>query len=420
MLQKYQQIIGTLNFWLFICLIAVLPYSHGLIRPLWVAWLIGWALELRWLNRPDFSKERRLQQLPLFGILVWFVWEFASGLYSADIALTWSILGRHINLLAVLVISIFGVNERYKASTLLRALIITSVISVGFYLMMHFWIDNRAASVSDEWRPDTQLDWLHMENLTYAMKHRLYYAVLLVFSLISIVFLLPEHIRKYGRWQAISLSCAAALILLAGIWWSGSRICMVCVVALIGIWAIWHTAGRKKWLTGAGFALALAALAWGALTFYPRFAGQSKEAIFAFDASQEEPSFEPRVAIWHAALESPQDYLAVGIGAGCSKAYMTEKYAANGWTRLAERQYSPHNQFLTECIELGIVASLLFLLLWLAMPFCHKGRAREFTLYACATVMLCMLTESMLDRIEGVLFLCVVLLLISQLDMEKA
>lgn len=358
--------------------------------------------------------------MPLIAIAGWIGWEVCSAGWSVDTAATWSIFGRHINLLAVLVIAIFGLNEHYKPATLLRMLILTSLISVGFYLLTHYWIDNLKAALSDEWKPDTQLDWVGMENLTMAMKHRLYYAVILTFSVISTVFLLPEHIRKYGKWQAIALSIAAGLVLLAGIWWSGSRICMVAILVTAGIWAIWHTPGRKKWLTAAGFALITAILAWGALTFYPRFAGQSAEDIFAYHPEQEEPSFEPRVAIWHAATETPGDYLLYGKGAGSSKAYMTSLYEAKGWTRLAERQYSPHCQYLTVCIELGLLAALLFFCIWLLLPLCYNGRAREFTLYGAAVLILCMLTESMFDRIEGIEFVCVLLLIFHQLgETEK-
>lgn len=418
-MQQYRQIIGTINFWIFLCLIAVLPYTHALIRPLWVAWLVSWAAELRWIQKPQITKESWLPLLPILAIAGWIGWEVCSVSWSTDVAATWNTFGRHINLLAVLVISIFGLNDNYKPGTLLRTLILASLVSVGFYLLTHYWIDNLKAALSDEWRPDTQLDWLRMENLTMAMKHRLYYAIILTFSVVSIIFLLPEHISRFGKWKTLTLSCVATLILLAGIWWSGSRICMLAILACAGIWAIWHTPGRKKWLTGAGFALITAALAWGALTFYPRFAGQSAEDIFAYHPEMEEPSFEPRVAIWHIALESPADYLLFGRGAGCSKGYMTSLYQANGWTRLAERQYSPHCQYITICIELGIIAAILFLLIWLLMPFCHRRRAREFTFYGSAVLLLCMLTESMFDRIEGILFISIMLLIILQIDKES-
>lgn len=418
-MQQYRQLIGTLNFWIFLCLIAVLPYTHALIRPLWVIWLISWALELRWIEKPCLSRSQRISLIPVLGIAVWIGWEVCSAGWSADSAATWNTFGRHINLLAVLVISVFGLNDNYKPQTLLRALILTSLISVGFYLLTHYWIDNLKAALSDEWRPDTQLDWLRMDNLTMAMKHRLYYAVILSFALISTIFLLPEHIRIYGKAKSLALSTAASLVLLAGIWWSGSRICMAAVIVCAGIWAIWHTPGRKKWLTGAGFALLTAALAWGALTFYPRFAGQTVDEIFAYHPEQEEPSFEPRVAIWNAALESPQDYILCGKGAGCSKGYMTQLYEAKGWTRLAERQYSPHCQFLTVCIELGGLAAFLFFAIWIILPLCYSGKAREYTLYGAALLILCMLTESMFDRIEGIEFICVMLLIFHRLNKES-
>lgn len=449
-MQNYRQIIGTLNFWIFLCLVASLPFTHAIIRPLWVIWLVSWALELRWIGKPQPIKPRLRQLAPVFALAVWVGWEVCSALWSADPAATWSTFGRHINLLAVLIICIFGVNEQYKTSAIIRTLIMSSVLSVGVYLLMHYWIDNVNAALYDEIKPYHELDWLHMKELTFWIKHRLYYATVLTLSLIGIVFLLPEHIRQHGRWQAITLSLIASLVLMAGIWWSSSRMSLVNIVVLAGLWVVVRTPGWKKLLTiGVFFLLALAS-AWMLVVHSPHSYIQPAENeiiaeetttegelteettaeeselsalfrkdLFAFHPEEEEPSSEPRIAIWHTVFESPSDYLACGIGAGCSKGYMTEKYKAHGWTRLAGRGYTPHNQYFTECIELGIVAAILFLMLWLLLPFCYQGRTRTFAIYTIAVLMLNMLTESFLDRIEGIFIVCFLLLLLNRLAREE-
>lgn len=426
-MHNYRQIIGTLNFWIFLCLVASLPFTHAVIRPLWVIWLISWALELRWICKPQPIGPRLRQLVPVMAVALWVGWEVCSVLWSADPAATWGTFGRHINLLAVLIICIFGVNEQYKASVILRTLIVSSVLSVGVYLLMHYWIDNAEAALSDEIQPSRSLDWVHLEELTYWIKHRLYYATMLTLSLIGVVFLLPEHIRAHGRWQAVTLSVLASLVLLAGIWWSSSRMSMVNVVVLAGLWAVIRTPGWKKLLLAVAFVSLASVFAWVLVVHTPHsymrlgeeFEFSPKE-ILAFSPEQEEPSFEPRIAIWHTVFESPSDYLAHGIGAGCSKGYLTEKYRAHGWMRFSDRAYSPHNQYLTECIELGLLAGVLFLLLWLFLPFCYQGRTREFALFPAVVLLLNMLTESFLDRIEGIFIVCFLLLLINRLACEES
>ena len=49
-MNRYRQIIGRINYWLFLTVIALLPAPQLVLRYACVAWIILWFLEGRWLN----------------------------------------------------------------------------------------------------------------------------------------------------------------------------------------------------------------------------------------------------------------------------------------------------------------------------------------------------------------------------------
>jgi O-antigen ligase len=81
---------------------------------------------------------------------------------------------------------------------------------------------------------------------------------------------------------------------------------------------------------------------------------------------------------------------------------MVAKYQDVGLEYYKEKHYHPHNQYLEELMEIGIPGLLLFLLAWLAIPFCAKEKGRETAILFTALFMMNMLTDCMFGKFCGI------------------
>lgn len=419
-MQRYQHIIGTLSNWIFLCLVAALPYPDSITRPLWVAWLISYLLEGRIFRQPKLTKEHVRSLFPIAGLCLLAIWECASAMWAGNTHETWLLLGRHVNFFAVLLVGVFGTNNQLSTKTIVRTFIGSAVVSVFVYLMLHYWLMNPRIAMWKNWHEEEfPIDWLQMQDLTFHIKHRLYYGSVLCFALMAILLSFKSNCKDAERWQVAVLSGIGSLILLAGIYWCGSRASLLNLAACFCFWALWKTPGKKKIITASALIVSLGLGLLLVIQYHPRFEGQSREEVFAYDEDSDEPATEPRIAIWHAALENPSDYLAYGVGAGNSVDYMVEQYQERGWDLYAERRFSPHNQYFAELIELGIAGFIFFVALWFAIPFSQKGKSRKVAFYIVIILMCDMLTETILGTIEGVFLCCFAILFLFRLNAEQ-
>ena len=87
-MNQYREIIGKLNYGLFLAIVALLPFDQLLLRYAFVTWFVCWLLEGRWLNRPKPIRDNRmLIPFLLFGL--WYLWRIVSWFWAADHAI-WS------------------------------------------------------------------------------------------------------------------------------------------------------------------------------------------------------------------------------------------------------------------------------------------------------------------------------------------
>lgn len=426
-MRQYQAIVGQLQYGIFCLLLFTLPYGEAITRPLWVAWLIAWALEGRWMRRPKSLNPLFPQSLIPFAIAIAFalflLWQAASAHWAIDAHQTHLLIGRQINLLAVAVIALWGLNDRYEPATMLKVLIAGAVLSVPNYQFFHFWIRNWELALDKHYAGPMHDDpILTMQNLTFEIFHHTYYGTILALALLAIGYVAPREVAKHGRWQTYAFSTLVAVVLLLGIFWSGSRQILLSLALLAPILAITKFRSRSTYqlinLSTFIIALSLAIASLYAITHQNtrfNFAGEQATAI-SYHPEQEEPANEPRVAEWHVALEHCHEYLAKGIGAGCNQAYMVSLYEQKGWTRYVQLRYNCHNQYLCEAIELGLAGAIFFTLILLMLPFAYRGETRRLAVVVIAIFALNCLTENYLSRIDGILQFSLALLLLMQLQ----
>ena len=412
----YKRVIEHINYFSFLVLLCAMPFPWQFIRFFGLVWAVTWLLELRFIDRANLqlTKERVFVAI---GFGVWFLWSILSVLWAENKSLSWTFIQRDYYILLIPLVMLFGVNDLYDWKKCIKTLVIACAISIGVYLFAHYWLLNIARAYDKHVTSRVDIDWLHLNDFTRDMKHRLHYTAWLCLAIIGInsLFVSCRTNLKETIWYVLAI-----VLFLAGIYWTGSRAAIV-NLAFIGIFAaLWEWTRRQqrpawqKAIAGGLIAILLAGGAVALFKLHPRNHGVSVQEFLTLQEGSQ-PTFEPRVAIWNAALETPEDYSLYGVGVGNSYDYLQQKYIAHGWEAYYTYRYSTHSQLLATWIELGLAAMVLWILFWLCMPFFFRGEARYWVSCICAICLVNMATDLFLGGVEGIVFVIVAFVLLAVL-----
>ncbi len=414
MLNKYQHIVGKINYFLFVLALCSLPYPTRISLYLWVTWMICWLLEGRFLCKQNLQWHKGL--IPLLMVAIWVAWEAVSCIWAVHKTDATNMLGRHVSLIAILPIALWGVNDQYNWTKAFKWFIVSSVASIFIYGIYIYFIQNWAYLQEHHQLPTTTLQWSYFGEQISDSKHRLYYGTVLNLAIVALLYLrIPlMAIRRHHKVIICCfLICLFALV--AGIILSGSRANMLTLV-LIGAMAIIQSLRGKRRLIGTSMVVVIGiALAGLLFTQHPRFEKLEWEHIA--EREDYKPSeIEPRINIWYCALQNPKDYIWYGVGAGGNSEYLKTIYQSHNWTAYYDRGFNTHNQYFGVLINLGIFAAILFLLIWLLYPMWYKDKLRSTATLVATIIGSNMLTENMLDRIDGVIITSLAIITIALLS----
>lgn len=434
----YQQAMEQFNWILFLALIISLPYNRYIIQPLWVAWFSTWVLEFRWLQpqtyRQLFAGQiksdifKRL--IPVFGIAFFVLWEAVSALWAADADLVWSYVGRHASFLILPLVLLIGFNQHYDWQRVMRAFVYGAVASVLIYAFTRFWVNNYSFAFG--WNTEIHpFQPFEMNDITVRMKHRLFYCMVLTMALPFLAYQWRYFLKKLGTANGILMLAVCAFLLLWGIWATSSRQSLLTIAVLafmtvaFAVFRWTENIQRKSNRIIVRLSAVIVAVAI-AVTFivvcvkhHPRFAQLQKSYFTEYEQHINDEAFEPRIAIWNVIIDGRNDYPIYGLGAGNSTAYLTQQYQARGWDGYAFHEYHPHNQYLMIWMDLGIVAAVLFILLWLCMPWCYRHKTRYLASYFVVLMICNMVTDRMLGVIESIIVICVLFMIQDMFDKNQ-
>lgn len=393
-MNKYRDIVGRINWGLFLVAVAALPFPQVFIRYALVVWLVAWVLELRFLQPLNVKRSTLIVPFCLFAL--WYAWRALSGLWAPDHR-AWSfMMERYMTFALILPVGIWGVNEHYNWRTAAKVLAISSAASVVIYAIFLTILYHNPQYVQhfhyDAWHTDYN-NWY--ECFTYnssCLKHRLFWCTTLLIA----------SITCFQAWQKPYITIPLAIVMLASIPLSGSRQMIFSLAAVIIIALVYfiHQASYIKHKHLVSILAIFAILAIGTIAFmnHPRM----KELLAGEMTTERLTGPEPRVGIWQLALSSPQDYFWTGVGGGQSVNYLEKKYDEHHMALFKERHYHAHNQYLEELMELGIFGLLLFIMAWIAIPICAQGIGRRTAIYFVTICALNMLTDCMWGKFDGI------------------
>lgn len=397
-MSKYQDIMGRINYGLFLIVVFLLPFPQIALRYTCVLWITSWLFEGRWTKRENWKLGledwRSVLPFVLFGL--WYGWRLLSGLWATDHAAWSSQMERYITFGALVPVGLWGVNSRYDWRQIGRVLIAGCVAAIPFYLILMGTLYLQPEIIyARQWSIPWDYDYTSFlsffaRNIS-VFKHRLF---LCSVELLSgyMAFILYRHRPK--------ILMLILLIITAFIVLSGSRQIILTAVAIVIVVLLFSLPVHSRKRYGIGIALVGMAIGAGLLCLHPRMRNFSPD--FITEIHDYETDDFVRLNIWQVALQEPHEYAIWGLGAGQSTSYLAERYQLNGLDQYTAKRYNCHNQYLEELMELGVAGLVLFLLMWLSIPLCARPEARQA---ACVFVVLflCnMTTECMFGRFCGI------------------
>lgn len=414
-MNKYIQYMKGLNYFLFFVLVAALPYPRTIVEWCWGAWAVSWLLELRFLQKGTLQWSKRMA--PVIFLFVWVVWECISLLWGQEMGVAHRFPDYHISLLFFPLIALFGVNELYDWKKIAKVFIISCIGSFFVYSWLLYWVGNYEYLFTLHGNGEhLPMDWMNWDYVFSTIKHRMLYCSALGMAIILLFMLRKDLIQDLGKLNAYIVLIGGIMVMLTAIILTGSRANIIALIVL-GIVAWIGQIKRHRAVWGAVILLVGIGCLYATWHLHPRMKALTIDHLIHVEINEANSMIYPRLVIWKLAAEEPHDYVAAGLGVGNVKTYMTEKYSRENLEWFVYQRYGAHSQYLNVCMELGIVAMILFILCWCYIPACYpkNSQARLFMFYFVLLFGLNMLTDDNLSRIEGVIYTCVALLLADQM-----
>ena len=119
-----------------------------------------------------------------------------------------------------------------------------------------------------------------------------------------------------------------------------------------------------------------------------------------------------RLAIWTCAYEIVKENPILGTGLGDRTTVLMDKYKEKHFLYAINTKKNTHNQYLDILISMGIIGLLLFLILYFIFPaYIYIKEKNYFALYILLVLAICMFTENMFDRYQGLILIPFILVL---------
>lgn len=395
-MNKYRDIVSRINYGLFLVLAALLPFPQVYLRYALVVWFIFWLLEGRWLQKPDVRLSLdHLHVVPFLLFGLWFVWKVVSVCWAADYdAWGWQ-MERYMSFGLIVPVGLWGVNERYNLRQAGKVLAISCVLAIPLYVVWMAVLFHHPELVSylHLHEPWTQHEdwWVFLSDNISHFKHRLFLCSAEMLGAVAAILVWKE---KKWLWMIM------VPIMLSSIFMTGSRQAILTIAAMLVVGIICAIPSKYRLRYGIGILMLGVLFGGGLLRLHPRMQQFDMHAITEMrDVSYEH---DVRFNIYGCALQQPGDYLAYGLGAGQSTAYLMDKYREKGFDYYILKRYHAHNQYLEELMEIGIPGLLLFLLAWLSVPVCARKENRVLALLFCTMYGMNMLTDCMFGKFDGI------------------
>lgn len=363
-------------------------------------------------ERGSYDKKGLLWGIPL---LTYFIFGLVSVLYSENSSHGMSIISSQLSLL--LIPLLVGVKP-FSPNTLNKALnwfvlgnVVTGLIAFLRALVRSFNFDGEKLTfyLSMLNKPHGLLDsdvagFLFWGESFSTFIHPAYWGMMILFAFSYMFYRYFKGDWENNRWVAVVVMAFLLLLIICngtnGITLAFAVLSVPCII----IW--WHRRGvlKDKIMI---FPIVLVALA---ITLSNP---QTRSLVRQVKADQEN-SLTKRVELFKCMQPALSSVPVMGHGIGDVRELLQDSYIDSGCVQFAERRYNAHNQFLETYLGGGIVGLLTLISVFIVV-FVTAFRARNYLILAWGLIILSvMLTENVLFRYNGIVFIAVSYMLIRQ------
>lgn len=123
-----------------------------------------------------------------------------------------------------------------------------------------------------------------------------------------------------------------------------------------------------------------------------------------FNDAGEKPwnGINTRLAIWSCFPDAMEDHWLMGVGLGNGREAMVESYKANGFLLGERYRFLPHNAFLEQVLQLGLVGAAVFVVIWIVLLLLAFRARSAFVCVLTVGLLLAMCTEDVWNKQHGV------------------
>ena len=394
-MEKYRDIIGRINYGLFLASVFLLPFPQPVLRYAIVSWFVAWCFEFRWLRNPLKGQRTFLPIIPFLLFGLWYIWKGVSFFWSSDTAAWAWYMERYLTFLLIVPIGTWGVNKQYNWRHIGLTFVTGCIAAVVFYLLFMTALHIHPAWIELFEMPS---DWCYYDNWRVffrenisAFKHRLFLSSVELMGAVAAIRLFRKN------WEIL---VPTLVLMLSIIVLSDSRQAIISMVILAVMELVFAIPEQHKIRRSIAIVCTGLILAGTFVTLHPRVQEFGLNGIKDIRELSYDHDF--RFNTWGAALREPSNYLAFGVGAGQSTNYLVEQYQAGGLDSYAEARFHVHNQYLEELLELGLPGLLLFMLAWFSIPLCAPKQSRQIAWLFTILYLLNMCTECMFGKFDGI------------------
>lgn len=389
-----------LNFYLAILLAFAMPIHRLAASYVIILWTVTWIIE-RIKKIPTIKLDNQQKTL-LFAVVLFYLIHITGLLFTEDIHNGFVDLRIKLPLLLFPVIFLFTNKLYSKFSHLIFSAFLFSIIGKIFFLLIR----------ATYFYPVTHIYAFFYSRFSYNV-HPSYFSMYVTFALIIVLYLY----EKFGQNRKhLLFTILISLFLFIINFLLESKTGIFTFFLIISIYGIVKLYKKYKLLLAATLGI-IVLLFYAEVRHNPRMFDLFHTKIKNIKNSTT-ASNEVRVLVLKSALKLIQQN-PFGYGTGDVKSVLMSEYQKEGYTGAYENKLNAHNQYLETTIGLGIQGILLLLFI-LIFALAIAIKRKNYLLYLFIVLVgMNFLTESMLNRQNGVVFFSFFLTLLVAIQNSK-
>lgn len=415
-MERYRQIVGKLNWILFLVVAFTMSFSPAILRVVWTIWLISWFLELRFLDKKNFTFSK--YQIPAFIFLVYFIWQCVSFLWTIDRVTAGVVLERQISFLFLPIVMMFGVNGNYDIKKSIFSFILGSAIISLFYIIGVFILSNYSSILKSDYSQFLEnirfdLFFKYFPSYFEHIRHHAFFSNVLIIASISLIFIYNDIRTLAGKKMTFILTFLYLTInSLFFVYLTDSRGSMMAILVIMFVGVLRFFYKKKKWIILSLSTIIAISTIISLFYFHPRMKEINLERLINLE--QVDNKDDARLKIWSTALKHVDEYIFVGKGVGSSKSFLEQKNKEDNIfdKKFIERRFHSHNQYIETTVELGLFALILFISAFVLQVHFSKSRVNGLVFYVTVVLAVKSLFDSMFRSDDVVILWCFICLIV--------